>query len=174
MDRCVRGAVILGYLKFIKKTWGIQGVSDCLKATKIDPDRIKEGVWYPIDIDKQIMDWIVDTKGPDYLPKCGHFTIQDLGWLSFVVRFLDIKTIIKKMPASYKEAYNFGEIIIADLQKRSAVIQMKDCIVDENTCITWWGAMNGALEMTNTKGAVMEVQCQNQGAECCEFVVKWE
>ncbi len=173
MERKVRGDVLKSYFKYIKKTWGIVGVNDCAEYTGIDPKDLKEGNWYPIEMDTKIMTWVEEHKGEDYLERVGNGTIKDLGLLSYIVRMIDVKTVINKVPTNYNQAYNFGEVEV-DIGDDEAKIYMTNCMVDHTTCKGWTGAAKGILEMTNTKGVVKKTKCQAHGDDKCVWHLEWE
>jgi len=172
-ENSIRGSVVYGYLKFIKRTWGIEGLKECVEATGVDPDKIKGGQWYSADHTRKILQWVSDTKGQDYVRKSGNYIVKDLGVLSYIVRFTNIKTLLKKAPDSYSDGFTYGSIKV-DIGENSAVIKMKDTAVDDYACPAWLGALSGMLEMTRTKGTVEETQCQRKGAPHCEFLMEWE
>ena len=43
--RKIKGDVLIGYMKFVQKTWKKEGLDELISAIKIDPD-IQEGSWY--------------------------------------------------------------------------------------------------------------------------------
>jgi len=171
--RKIRGSLIEGYFKFIKRTWGERGLSEVTAATGIDPESIKGRVWYDHARSRAIMEWIRDIKGPQYIERCGHYTVKDLGLLSYIVAFMDVKSLLKRAPKSYHDGFSFGEVDI-DLSDSSATITMKDCATYDGSCNAWVGALKGILEVTNTRGTVEETQCQLKGSPCCIILVKWE
>ena len=78
-DPKLRGSVILGYLKFIKKTWGVSGLEQCTKDLGLDMSAIKDGGWYRETISGQVLAWISNNKGPEYVEKAGAHVIKNLG-----------------------------------------------------------------------------------------------
>ena len=174
-EMMLRGSVLLGYLKFVKTKWGAQGMKELKEATGLDPASYREGGWYGAGDSEKLLGWIHDTKGPESLVAAGSFLIQNLGFLAYVMRFLNVKTILVRAPESYADAFRYGSIKIdIDGEVKRAVAVMKDVAVDPYACPAWLGAFQGMLEMTKTKGTVKETQCQRKGADHCEFLVEWE
>ena len=169
----IRGSVLIGYLKFIKKKWGAEGVNQCCETIGMSPKDFKEGAWYDQGYDTKIIDWIAKTKGAEYVEIAGNSAIKNLGIFAYLVRFVSIKTMLKHAPENYKDAYTFGSLKV-ELGDKSARIIMKDTRVDEYSCTAWLGALRGTLEMTRTKGTVTETQCQGKGAPHCEYLMEWE
>ena len=160
-------------MKYIKKTWGMGGVEECCSALKIDLKVIKEGNWYDIQYSEMILQWIHDNKGPEFVTKAGAHTVKDLGFLAYMVRFANIKSIIKRAPESHKDAFKGGSLKV-DIRDNGATITMQDTAVSEYSCLAWLGCFQGTLEMTNTKGTVRDTQCQLKDASNCIFEMEWE
>ena len=74
-DPRIRGSVINGYLKFIRKKWGSDAVEECAKVLGKSPDSFVEGDWYKYEYSKKLLNWIADTKGPEQLENLGRFTV---------------------------------------------------------------------------------------------------
>ena len=172
-DQC-RGSVPLGFIHYIKKTWGQEGLDQFIADTGMDPKDIKEGQWYNIESSGIVQEWIFKNKGEEHVVKAGAFTVKNQGIFSYVIRFANIKTILKKAPENHREVFRCGTMEIKIDEDNSARVIMKDTAADEYSCIAWKGALIGALELTNTKGTVKEIQCQlRDEASHCEFQIKW-
>ncbi len=172
-DRKIKGDVLIGYMNFVQNTWGKDGLEELISAIKIEPD-IKEAIWYDEVWSIKILEWIAETKGEEYLERSGKFTIMELGKLSHIVEFMDIKSILKRGSESYLAAFNDGEFIV-ELEEKSATIKIKGSgINDKYACQTWIGVFKGMLELTGTNGTVEEIKCEKEGADHCEFVMEWE
>jgi predicted hydrocarbon binding protein len=98
--------------------------------------------------------------------------VKDLGVLSYIVRFTNITSLLKRAPESYADAFNYGQLEV-DIKEKSATIKIIDTAVDEYTCPAWIGAFRGMLELTKTNGTVRKTHCQLNGASHCEFIIKW-
>ena len=83
-DRKVKGSVLLGYMKFIHKAWGQDGLDELISDIGIDPD-IKEDMLYIDEWSAKILAWIADNKGEEYIERAGKYAITDLGVLSYIV-----------------------------------------------------------------------------------------
>ncbi len=169
-----RGSVILGYLKYIKKTWGKDGYVKAVNDLNMQDNNFKEGQWYDIQFSEKLLEWIYKNKGADSVIKCGNYTVKDLGMFAYIVRFANIKKIISRAPESHSEAFR-GGVLRVNMQDNGAIIRMRDTAVSDYSCQAWLGCFMGTLEMTNTKGTVKERQCQRKdGVSHCEFVMEWE
>lgn len=168
----VRGSVLKGFLKYIEKTWGKEGIEDFLQFVAIDPDKIKEGLWYDADLLSKIHRWLFENKGKEALRRGGAHTVKSLGMLSYIVRFLHIEKLLKKASESYDDAFTYGTVE-ADIQSNQAIVKMKNVVIDEYTCTAWKGVFEGALEVTKTKGAVEFIKTKKMGENDCFFIIRW-
>jgi predicted hydrocarbon binding protein len=173
-DRKCRGSTILGYYKYARKTWGAAGAKELATSAKFDPEELKEGGWYDDAINDRILDWIAKTKGKEYLIKSNRYLVQDLGLLSYIVRFMDASTILKKLPANYKDVFNYGRVVVEIEAPGAAKVRIYEAATSEYSCPAWLGVFQGMFEMTHTKGKAKEVQCQFKGAPHCVFELTWE
>jgi len=172
-EQLCRGSMPLGFISYIKKTWGQEGLDQFIKDTGVDPKNLKEGQWYDISSSGIVQEWIFKNKGEEQVVKSGAYTVKNQGLFSYVIRFANIKSILKKAPENHSEVFKCGTMKV-DIQDNHAKVIMRDTAADEYSCIAWRGALIGALELTNTKGTVKETQCQlKDGASHCEFLVEW-
>jgi len=172
-EKQLKGAVLLGYFKFIRKKWGKAGLDQCIQSVGLEESKIKEGHWYSHRHSHAILGWIASEKGEEFLRECGNHTVKDLGILSYIVRFMDIESILKKGRRSYSDAFNYGKMRI-ETEKSWATIKIKGNAQDDrHACMTWTGVFEGMLQMTRTKGTVKKTACQTLGAEWCEWEMDW-
>ena len=172
-EQLCRGSVPLGFINYISTTWGQEGLDQFIKDTGMDPKDIKEGQWYDISSSGRVQEWICNNKGEEQVIKAGTYTIKNQGLFSYVIRFANVKSILKRAPENYMEVFKCG-IMEVDIQENHAIVTMRDVAVNEYSCIAWKGALIGVLELTKTKGTVKETQCQfREGASHCEFLIEW-
>ena len=62
-EKKVRGSVINGYLNFVEKTWGKEGIASCKKDLDIENTKFKDGIRYPNSTLITVIKWISDNKG---------------------------------------------------------------------------------------------------------------
>ena len=175
-DRKVKGSILLGYMKFVRSTWGQDGLDDMIST--IDKKDLSgemwEDTWYDDELSLDILSWIAKNKGEESLERCGRATIKDLGFLSFIVDYLDIRTILDKGSENFNEAFNNGTFEV-EMSDNSAMIKMTGRgIHNEFACPTWTGVFKGMLELTTTNGTVKEMLCERDGADHCEFMMEWK
>lgn len=172
-EKRVRGSVIKGYLLFVEKTWGKNGLNQCLDETKIMPADIKDGVKYPNQMLLEVIKWISKHYGAEYVKKAGNHAVKNLGLLAYIVRFSSVETMLGKAKSAYMEAYDFGEVTMT-ISGKHAFATMKDVSEIPENCDGWIGALEALLELTKTKGRVVKTKCQLKGDPKCEYEVTWE
>ncbi len=172
-ERKVKGSVINGYLKFVGKTWGKEGLEKCLIDTKLKGLEIKDATKYPNAMLMEIIRWISKNYGMVYIRKAGQHAVKNLGMLAYVVRFTSIETMLGKAKDAYMEAYDFGTVAMS-ISGKHAVASMKDVSEIPENCEGWIGALEALLDITRTKGKVRKTKCQLKGDEKCEYEVTWE
>jgi hypothetical protein len=173
-ERKLKGGVLLGYLNYIKYEWGQKALEQCLSDTGVKPENIKPDTMYSLTNDEKVMKWI-GSRGLEYVRKSGNFTVKNLGSLAHLVRFVNIKHLLKRAKDNYADTFNFGEVsILSDEFGKRAVVIMKDCNFIEESGIAWEGAFEGMLEITRTKGTVKRNRNQVKGDPYDEYILDWE
>ena len=173
-ERRLKGGVLLGYLDFIKRQWGQEGVDECINAINIDIKTLKPEKLHPGEMDEEVLKWISKNKGEEFVKKAGNHTVKNLGSLSYLVKFVNIKHLLKKAKENYEDTFDYGEIsVLCDEYGKRAVVIMKDSNIIEESCIAWEGALEGMMEVTRTKGTVKMTKCQMKGDVYDEFILDW-
>jgi hypothetical protein len=109
-ERQLRGDVINGYLKFVGKSWGSDGLVSCKEAAGIRDKNIVAKEFYDNTIMVNILKWISKTHGMDKVQQAGNYTLKNLGILAYLVRFMDMKSMLAKAEERYNQAYSFGSV----------------------------------------------------------------
>ncbi len=170
-EKMVKGALINGYLKFVKKKWGVAGLGEVKRHVGIDGN-IKDGKWVPVSTAVEILEWIQHKKGDQYVVAAGKHAMKDLGVFKYIIAtFMSIETFIKRAKSTYDTLFNYGAIIIED-SEHGAVITLKDSRDTEASCLSWKGALEGIMEITRTKGEVKTLT--PDVPEDCKFEMRWK
>ena len=97
MEKKVRGDMLDTWFKFIKNKWGSEGLDKAFKDIGIG-EKIEVGRYYPFEHYEKLLEWVKETHGERYLQEGGRFIIKNLGLLAYIVRFISIDKIMKKIP----------------------------------------------------------------------------
>jgi hypothetical protein len=174
-ERMHKGAVIQGYLSFVKHKWGQEGLDQCCQAAGLRIDGIDTEKMYPIENGQAVLEWIRATKGIEYVRMAGNHTVKNLGSLAYLVRFVNIKHLLKRAKDNYANTFNYGAVsVLSDEFAKRAQVIMKNANFYEESNAAWVGAFEGMLEVTRTKGTVKQNKCQLKGDDYDEFLLDWE
>ena len=172
-ERLARGHVIRGYAKYIKKKWGNDGVLACQKAIGMEGFNLKDGNWYPEEINQNILHWIADTHGVEYVEEAAELTVSGRGVIAFAAKIAGIEKVLERGVEDYYRSFNYGDIKI-DVGKGQATITLIDSPIDEIDCLSWRGAFKGILKLVNKKGTVEQYECAFKGHDTCKYLMTWE
>lgn len=142
-----------GFFGYIQKKWGKEGLEQCKMDIGLEID-IKDGGYYPDEILVQILKWIGREKGMEYVQEGGKYTVFNLGMISWLMRFADIKTIAKRFPKNVSELYKFGSVESDTDTPGIIFLRLHDIITYEEAYHSWQGVCEGVLEVCKTKGTV--------------------
>ena len=170
MERRVRGSVINGYMGYVKMKWGKEGLDQCLNGLGLE-EGFEDGKYYHAQISENILRWISREKGDEDLIDVGKYVVKNLGILKWLVRFADVRTVAEKFPSNYSEIYTSGHVEIDTGNPDEILVKLFDVCYIKETCLSWQGVCEGALEMTKTAGTVKETKCRVDGDDYCEFTV---
>jgi len=94
--KMVKGAVVNGYLKYVKKKWGTMGYKEALQSLGISSEP-KDSEWVPAEMATDVLNWIRENKGEQHVGGAGRYASQDLGVFTYMVAsFMSIERFMKK------------------------------------------------------------------------------
>ncbi|MCD6461388.1 MAG: hypothetical protein J7L61_01440 [Thermoplasmata archaeon] len=164
----LRGSVINGYLKYVKKSWGAEGLAALEEETGLDHRKIKDGQFYPREAINKVLLWISSNHGMDRVKRGGKATAQDLGLFKYLVRWSSLEHMISRAVNIYGELYKYGKIR-AWYEEDRVRIEMEDANRLREDCYAWLGAFEGIAELTHTKADVKEEECIFRGGDKCVY-----
>ncbi len=170
-EKMVKGAVVNGYLKFVKKKWGVVGLQEAAKYAGID-ENPRDGEWVPATTATKVLEWIRDNKGMKYVEDAGRYASTDLGVFTYIVAsFMSIEKFIRRAQETYRTLFNYGEFVIEPTDT-GAAITIKDARYPEPSCNAWKGALEGIMQVTRTKGEVRMIDADSP--EDCKYEMIWK
>lgn len=168
MERKVRGSILNSYMGFVSKKWGREGYKRCMCDIGLWGE-FRDGNYYQDEIRENILRWMAREKGDQYLRECGKYIINNLGILSWLVRFSDPRALAAKFPKNFSEVYSYGRMEAITDGEGPILIRLYDVNRIKESCEVWFGVCEGALEATKTQGKVEETKCSIDGDPYCEF-----
>ncbi|NPA75498.1 MAG: hypothetical protein GXO25_05400 [Euryarchaeota archaeon] len=170
-EKKVKGALVNGYLKYVKKKWGNAGLQEVKARAGIERN-IKDGEWVPVDNAVAVLEWIKNTKGESHVVDAGRHTAKDLGVFKYIIAsFMSIERFIHRAQDTYNTLFNYGAIIIKDTDK-GAIVTLRDSRDTDSSCLAWEGALKGIMEVTRTHGTVTPIE--PDAPEDCKFEMVWK
>lgn len=168
-ERKIKGSILTGYEKYIRKKWGSNGLEDCKKATGIDLTTVQDETWYRHMSSVDVLDWMKDTYGLDYCRLAGKSIVTDKGIVSFAARIAGIDRVLDRGMEEYRQSLNYGDIEIHKEDKK-AEITLIDVLVHDSDMQTWVGVFEGILEVTKKDG---KVEFKKEG-DRCTYTLTWK
>ncbi len=167
----VRGSVINGFFKYVKKKWGKDGVAELEKDVGFNHSQIKDGEFYDRELLSSVLRWISEKKGMDAVKEGGRYTVKDLGLFKYLLMWSSLERIIARAMTIYKELYKYGSVR-AQYEEDQIIIEMRDTPnrIKED-CAAWLGAYIGLTELTHTKADVVEEKCVFKGDDACVYKI---
>lgn len=165
-----RGRIINGYLKFVKKKWGAEGVKAAVALTKeMDLTQVQGDKWYPIEYSDRIIEWMGKEHGMEAVRQSGLATATEIGVIKYLARIAGIKNVLERGHQELRENFDFGEARFETFDDH-AKVHFKGVTRIKVSCVAWSGAFKGILEITGNKdGHVEEIECEHEGGKECVF-----
>ncbi|MFO7992119.1 MAG: hypothetical protein R6U61_07505 [Thermoplasmata archaeon] len=167
----VRGTIINGYLEFVKTKWGENGLRECKEFCGITKE-VNDGQFYVDEVKIDILRWIGNKHGEEYVVDAGKFLVSHLGLLSWIVRFMDPYKVAVRFPKEYNQVYNFGRVEVKG-KPGNILIKLYDVCSSKEVCLSWKGICLGLLDITGVEGDVVKSSCQLEGEKSCDYLVKY-
>ena len=172
-ERMAKGRLMKGYLKYIKKKWGNDGVDRCRNDLGIRDEKILDDSWYPEEINGKLLHWIADNYGESHVEDAAAFTVTQSGLIAFAAKIVGIEKVLERGVDDYYRSFNFGDIKI-DVEGKQALVRLTDSTADLIDCLSWRGAFKGIFNLVGKKGTIKEIECTYKGGRYCEFLMEWD
>jgi len=172
-ERQVSGTTITGYLNFIKKSKGQDGLTRCLRETNLDVIEVKNPLKYPFEYQINVLKWIQKNQGDDGVVRAGRFVATDLGLLKLLAKLKTMEGMMEIAKDRYSKTIYFGSIDLEKVEDNHIKITLKDAADDKVNCLAWKGVFKGLGDLSGNKTTVIEKKCIFRGDKVCEYSVKW-
>jgi hypothetical protein len=165
-----KGVVLNGYLKFIKRKWGFQGMEDAMKYAGIE-DMPYDSQWLPVEVFDRVLEWVKVNKGIGMVTEAARYSAKDLGvFVHLFTSVMSIESLLKRTKETYPTMFNYGDIDI-NIKDRKAEVVLKDVVTTGCECQAWKGGLIGLLELSRNKGTVVELPSENPLD--CRYEIDW-
>jgi len=129
MVREEKGRILNGYIRYIEKKWGRDGVIQCGESIGKDLTNILDDRWYPESQTVEIIHWIKNEKGEHHLQKAGYSTVKQTGVISFIAKMAGVERVLESAKKEARESLNYGSIETSKEGKKATVV-----LTDYSSC----------------------------------------
>ncbi len=172
-ERLVKGAIVNGYLAFIKEKWGVLGLNSAMKYADIEKQP-KDGEWISLSKTYMILEWIEKNHGREHVVEAGKWMIRGMGgdFRFLFASVMGFERMLEKVKNNISSLLFKGNGVEINKEGNEATIRLKGFKIGEMSCLSWKGALMGVMEVTKTKGEVKVLDSGND--EDCLIKAKWE
>jgi hypothetical protein len=171
-ERKVKGAVANGYLKFIKRKWGVQGMKNAMEYAGMKQEP-KDGEWVSLKSTYALLEWIEKEHGKEYIVEAGKGMMKGMGG-DFKFMFavvIGFERVLDKVKKEISTLLFKGSGVEINKEGKSATIRLKGFKMGDVSCMAWKGALMGVMDVTKTKGTVEVLDSGND--EDCLIKAMW-
>ncbi len=169
----VKGAVVNGYIKFVKRKWGISAKEEMMNFLGIKKQP-KDGEWVSLLITEKALAWIGENKGEEYVREAGRYALKDLGIFKYLIASLmTMDRFLERAESTYSTIFNYGKFVLEKTDE-GAIVTLKDVLLTEYSSysrISWHGAFMGIMDITKTNGTVKIIP--PDGERDLKYELKW-
>ncbi len=171
-EKMAKGAVLNGYLKFIKKKWGKIGLEEAMGYAGLQK-MPKDADWGPAEQFDKVLEWISNKKGIEYVKEAGRYSAKDLGIFGYIFgAIVGAEKLLKRAKEVYPTMFNYGDFHIEMKGSNSAIINIRGASLTKYDCPAWEGGLIGLMEITRSNGHV-HVE-KPDSPEDCKFTLEWD
>ncbi len=172
-ERRVKGTMVIGLLKYVKRKWGNKGLEEAMKYSGI-LQIPRSGEWVDLDTMYRVLEWINSKYGESYVLDAGksvpRYIVGDIKYM--FASLMKFEKILKNVPNEISALlFKGGMVTVEKIGDRKADITVRNVDTKSQGCKFWKGALLGIMEMTKTSGEVQEIT-PNEKYDC-KFDVKW-
>ncbi len=164
--RMIKGAIFNGYLSFIKKKWGIQGVNDAMEHVGVKNEP-KDGEWVSLEKTYGLLEWIEKEHGKEYIVDAGKWMMKGMGgdFKFMFAAVMGFERVLNRVQKDISKLLFKGNGVEIHKDGKRATIRLKGFKMGENSCLAWKGALLGVMDVTKTNGTV-EVMDSGNDTDC--------
>lgn len=140
--------------------------------------------WYPLELMKEVYAAIYDVtkdKNPRAIVDYGRFSAERSasGLLRFLMKFIDMDQLIKRMKAFWKHYHMGGKItasgLVEEAGRKKRIVSYHGYDAGEAACLAPLGYLKTIAERAGAKNVeVAEKTCIYKGDDVCSWEISWE
>ncbi len=153
----IRGILLNGLLRFVKRKWGIQGLEECKKKNEIGGE-IQDGLFYPISVSFDILEWIYTKKGENKVIEAGRYLVNDMGYISWLIDPEGGEETLVQFEDVQNEMFNFNPISIIHNENKVR-FELESFYDTELFYLFTQGIIEGLLERIELEGEMAKRMC---------------
>lgn len=172
----IRGSSVRRFIAVLREMQGDAAVDDALRGWSLEPAKIEEDTWLPVDAAAELLD-LVEARFGD-----GSHTFIRSVFRESVASFPTVKEQLAKAlpleklaehaPAVYSKEWNFGRMEV-ETHPRRTIMRHYDWLPTPAMCAMFLGIYEGILKSRGFNGRVTNPRCVRRGDACCEYVAEW-
>lgn len=172
----IRGSSVRRFIAVLREMQGQAVVDDALRAWSMDPAKVGEDTWLPVDAAAELLDLVEKRFGDGsyafirsvFRESVASFpTIQEQ-----LAKALPLEKLAEHGPVVYSKEWNFGRMEVQTSPRRT-VMRHYDWLPTPAMCSMFLGIYEGILKSRGFQGRVSNPRCVRRGDACCEYVAEW-
>lgn len=171
-ERELAGSAIKSYMEFLKKKKGPAAHDKCAKDVGLEGE-IFPAKAYPAEKQANMMAWMRDKYGDDFVYRAGKYSAKQIGTLDFIAKLKSVDMMLKVAKVGYNRSLYYGSLRTEKIDKTTIRVILKDACISNANCVAWAGLIEGMLGLAVKDPKVEEIECQHRGDPECVFEVKW-
>jgi len=140
--------------------------------------------WYSLELIRELYAAIFDVlkdKDPRALVDYGRFSAEQSssGLLKFLMKFIDMDTVIKRMKTFWKHYHKGGKITASELVeengRKKRIISFQGYDAGEAACLSPEGYLTVIAQRAGAKNVIVRKKtCIHKGDDVCSWEVSWK
>ncbi|HYM38643.1 MAG TPA: hypothetical protein VEY12_00665 [Thermoplasmata archaeon] len=172
----IRGSSVRRFLAVLREMQGSAPVDEALHAWSLDPAKIEEDTWLPVDAAAELLE-LVETRFGDgtyaFIRSVFRESVASFPTIrEQLAQALPLERLAEHAPAVYSKEWNFGRMEV-EVHPRRTIMRHYDWLPTPAMCSMFLGIYEGILKSRGFQGRVANPRCVRRGDPCCEYVAEW-
>lgn len=172
----IRGSSVRRFIAVLREMQGEASVIEALRTWSLDPAKIEEDTWLPVDAAAELLDLVERRFGDgtyDFIRSVFRESVASFPTVKEqLARALPLEKLAEHAPAVYSKEWNFGRMEV-EAHPRRTIMRHYDWLPTPAMCSMFLGIYEGILKSRGFPGRVANPRCVRRGDPCCEYVAEW-